>query len=55
VLNDTTIREEEIEDHIVRKAKGIKFDYKPLNLRQRIRHSRYASEDHGMIKIEGAN
>jgi len=52
VLNDTTIPEEVTEDHIVRKAKGIEFDYKPLNLRQRNRHVRYASEDHGMIKIE---
>jgi len=52
MLNDTTIPEEVTEDHIVTKAKGIKFDYKPLNLRQRIKHVRYASEDHGMLKIE---
>ena len=52
MLNDTTIQEEVTEDHIVRKAKGIEFDYRPLNLRQRNRHSRYASEDHEMIKIE---
>jgi len=52
VLNDTTIPEEATKDHIVRKAKGIEFDYKPLNLRQRNIHIRYASEDHGMIKIE---
>jgi len=52
VLNDTTIPEEPTEDHVVRKAKGIEFDYKPLILRQRNIHSRYASEDHGMIKIE---
>jgi len=33
VSNDTTILEEVTKDHNVRKAKGIEFDYKPLNLR----------------------
>jgi len=52
VTNDTTFLEEVAEDHNKRKAKGIKFDYKPLNLRQNNINVSYASEEHGMIKIE---
>jgi len=52
VTNDTTILDEVTEDHKKRKINGIKFDYKPLNLRQRNINVSYASEDHGMIKIE---
>ena len=52
VSNDTATPEEVTKDHIIRKEKGIEFDYKPLNMRQRNSNVRYASKDHGMIKIE---
>jgi len=52
VTNDTTILDEVTEDHNKRKINGIEFDYKPLNLRQRNINFSYASEDHGMIKLE---
>jgi len=52
VTNDTTVLTEVTEDHGKRKENGIEFDYKPLSLRQRNRNVSYASEDHGMIKIE---
>ena len=52
VTNDTIILDEVTEDHNKRKANGIEFDYKPLNLRQSNINVSYASEDHGMIKNE---